>query len=135
MRKVVVGLALVAVVSFGAVVPASASPAFTKSATVEATGLGIAPPETCGVGVALADGSTYSFTGTYKTETSKSGNVTFQCKGKLAGDAPSRAIDASNPNFTFACFSEENNQVIYTNTWEVHITPSGNATYKCKVKG
>jgi hypothetical protein len=130
-RKLVTRLAVIGslVLVFGV-----SGVALAKSATVTEIGIEI-KTETCAVGVKLSDDSVYQFTGTFKGETSTSGNIVFQCTGKLEGDAPSRAITASNSEFSFTCFDIQNRQFVVAKKWEMHITPSGNATYKCNAKG
>jgi hypothetical protein len=114
-----------------------ATPAAAKTNEVVAISLGWtggSHPSICSVGVAIADGTSYQFEGDWTSNTSNSGNVTFTCSGELTSAPPATAIKAANSKVDFACWDAENERPIYTYTWDVHITPSGNATYSCHYK-
>jgi hypothetical protein len=112
-----------------------ATPAAAKTTGVLAMGFGlVGEPNVCSVDFATTDGTGYHFEGTWTSNTSNSGNVTFTCRGELTSAPPAQAINAANPEQDFPCWDGENKELIFTPTWDLHVTPAGNATYSCQYK-
>lgn len=125
---------LLVILSVSLLVVITATAVYAKGVEPIGVGLGVSDSsDYCNATVWLADGTQYTFEGTYKLTTANNAakNSVFRCQGVITETPPATAIHAEGDLYPFNGYCWDGHQIVETTNWGVDITPSGKATYKC----